>query len=82
MLLCMRTTIELDDPLFRQLKIEAARKGESLRKVVNDCLRRGLAVPVKGKKYVFRWKTGPRGRILPGVRLDDRESLFDLMDGR
>ena len=77
----MRTTIELDDPLFRQLKVEAARRGESLRKVVNDCLRQGLAAPRKRKKYVFRWKTGPRGRILPGVRLDDRESLFDLMDG-
>ena len=82
MLLCMRTTIELDDPLFRQLKIEAARRGESLRKVVNECLRRGLAAPQKRKTYVFRWKTGPRGRIQPGVRLNDRESLFDLMDGR
>ena len=80
MLLCMRTTIELDDPLFRQLKIEAARRGESLRKVVNDCLRQGLAAPRKRKKYVFRWKT-ERGQILPGVRLDDRNSLYDLMDG-
>lgn len=80
MLLCMRTTIELDDPLFRQLKIEAARRGESLRKVVNDCLRQGLAAPRRRKKYVFRWKT-ERGQILPGVRLDDRNSLYDLMDG-
>jgi hypothetical protein len=78
----MRTTIELDDPLFRQLKVAAARRGESLKKVVNDCLRRGLAAPPeRKKKYVFNWKTGPRGRILPGVRLDDRNSLFDLMDG-
>ena len=82
MLLCMRTTIELDDPLFRQLKVAAARRGESLKKVVNDCLRRGLAAPAEKKKYVFRWKTDPPGEILPGVRLDDRESLFDLMDGR
>ena len=80
MFLCMRTTIELDDPLFRHLKIEAARRGESLRKVVNECLRRGLAAPPKKKKYVFRWKT-ERGKILPGVRLDDRDSLYDLMDG-
>ena len=80
MLLCMRTTIELDDPLFRQLKVEAARRGESLRKVVNDYLRQGLAAPRKLKKYVFRWKT-EHGEILPGVRLDDRNSLYDLMDG-
>ena len=79
----MRTTIELDDPLFRRLKVEAARRGESLKNVVNECLRRGLAAhPEKKKKYVFHWKTDPPGEILPGVRLDDRESLFDLMDGR
>ncbi len=82
MLLCMRTTIELDDPLFRELKIEASRRGKTLRQVVNECLRRGLTPPQRKKKYVFRWKTGPRGRIQPGVRLDNRESLFDLMDGR
>ena len=82
MLLCMRTTIELDDPVFRDLKVEAARRGKTLRQVVNECLRRGLASPQRKKKYVFRWKTAPRGRIQPGVRLDDRESLFDLMDGR
>jgi len=81
MLLCMRTTIELDDPLFRELKIEATRRGKTLRQVVNECLRRGLAPPQRPKKYVFRWKT-ERGQLQPGVRLDDRDSLYDLMDGR
>jgi len=76
----MRTTIELDDPLFRQLKVEAARRGVSLRKMVNDCLRQGLAAPRKRKKYVFRWKT-EHGKMLPGVRLDDRNSLYELMEG-
>lgn len=81
MLLCMRTTIDLDDSLFPQLKQEAARRGTTLRKLVNDLLRRALAGTQRPAKYRFHWKTH-RGRVLPGVRLNDRESLFDLMEGR
>ena len=81
MLLCVRTTIELDDPLFTRLKQEAAQRGTTLRKLVNDLLRRALAERPRQTKYRFRWKT-ERGRIQPGVRLNDRDSLFDLMDGR
>jgi len=82
MLLCMRTTIDLDDRLFRELKQEAARRGTTFRELVLEYLRRGKAVPARQRNYRFRWRTDPRGRIQPGVRLNDRESLFDLMDGR
>jgi hypothetical protein len=77
----MRTTIELDDELFGELKQEAARNRKTLREVVNDYLRKGMASPKTHKKYVFRWKASPRGRIMPGVRINDRKSLYDLMDG-
>jgi hypothetical protein len=40
MLLCMRTTIDLDEPVFRQLKHEAARRGTTLRELVNEYLRK------------------------------------------
>ena len=33
------------------------------------------------KKYKLRWHT-ERGQLLPGVRLDDRDVMFDLMEGR
>lgn len=82
MLLCMRTTIDLDDQLFRQLKQTAARRGTTLRKLVNEYLRVALARPERRTRYRFRWRTDPPGRIQPGVRLNDRDSLFDLMDGR
>ena len=65
----------------RSLEQEAARRDVTLRELVNDLLRKALATPQKSAKYRFHW-TGPRGRILPGVRLDDHESLFDLMDDR
>ena len=80
MLLCMRTTIDLDDQLLFELKQEALQKGATLRETVNEHLRYSLAVRKKPVSYRFRWKTH-RGRILPGVKLHDRKSLFDLMDG-
>jgi hypothetical protein len=81
MLICMRTTIEIDDRVFRELKREAAELGTTLRKVVNDRLSRSVHAPKPREKYKFKWKVDPRGKMLPGVQLNDRKSLFDLMDG-
>jgi hypothetical protein len=82
MLMCMRTTVEFDDFLFRELKQEAARRGTTLRELINECVRKALATPERKPKYRFNWKVDRGGRLQPGVRLDDRETLFDLMDGR
>jgi hypothetical protein len=82
MLLHMRTTIEIDDRLFRELKRCAVERGTTFRDLVNELLRRGLKSPERRPKYRFEWKTDPLGHIQPGVRLNDRESLFDLMNGR
>ncbi|HEX6769845.1 MAG TPA: hypothetical protein VF208_10880, partial [Candidatus Binatia bacterium] len=81
MLSHMRTTLEISDELFRLLKRKAADDGTSLRQVVESALRAYLGKQTKRKGYQLRWNT-ERGRILPGVRLDDRDALFDLMDGR
>jgi hypothetical protein len=77
----MRTTIDISDELFRQAKRKAAEEGIPLREVVDAALRGYLSRRPTRKGYRLRWKTD-RGRILPGVDLDDRGSLFDLMDGR
>ena len=81
MLLCMRTTIEISDELLRQAKKRAADEGAALRHVVEAALRLYLAKRPNRPGYKLRWRT-ERGRLLPGVRLDDRDALFDLMDGR
>src|SRR5215510_150051 len=78
---CMRTTIEISDELCRQLKRKAADEGVTIRQVVESALRVYLGTQTRRKGYELKWKT-ERGRILPGVRLDDRDALFDLMDGR
>lgn len=81
MLLCMRTTLELNDELFRMAKKRAADEGAPLRQVVEEALRHYLSNKPSRARYRLQWRT-ERGRTLPGVRLDDRDSLLDLMDGR
>ena len=77
----MRTTLEINEELFRRAKKRAADEGAPLRAVMEAALRGYLAGKPKRGKFKFRWRT-ESGRLLPGVRLDDRDALFDLMDGR
>ena len=81
MLLCMRTTLDISDPLFRQAKKRAADEGVPMRQIVESALRLYLGKGPRQARYELRWRT-ERGRLLPGVRLDDRDALFDLMEGR
>ena len=80
MLLCMRTTIEINDELMRHAKKRAANDGVPLRDVVEDALRRYLSEKPAATGYKLKWTT-ETGELMPGVDLDDRDSLFDLMDG-
>jgi Arc/MetJ family transcription regulator len=77
----MRTTIDIADELFRQVKRRAADRGVTLRDIVEAALRGYLSGRHPTEGYKLEWRT-ERGRILPGVHLDDRDALFDLMDGR
>jgi hypothetical protein len=77
----MRTTIDISDELLRLAKKRAADEGATLRQVVEAALRLYLVKSPNRTGYKLSWRT-ERGRLLPGVRLDDRDALFDLMDGR
>ncbi len=81
MLLCMRTTIRLDDELLAQAKQYAARTGQTLTAVIEDALRQALARrPDDSPRKPVRLTTvGGRGP-LPGVDLDDSAALLDLME--
>jgi hypothetical protein len=77
----MRTTMDLTDELLRKAKKRAADDGVPLRDVVEAALRRYLSArPVSGE-YRLRWTTAT-GKLRPGIDLDDRDVLFDAMDGR
>ncbi len=81
MILCMRTTIDIRDELLRRARRKANDEGLTLKDVVEAALQAFLSgKPAKGR-YRLKWTT-ERGRIQPGVNLDDRDALFDLMGGR
>lgn len=77
----MRTTIDINDVLFRAAKRMAAERGTSLREVVEAALRQHLGRTKRETGYKLQWQP-ESGRLLPGVDLADRDALFDLMDGR
>lgn len=78
----MRTTVELNDTLLRKAKERAAREGKPLRAIIEEALRALIhGQPSGGSSFKLQWRT-EKGRLQAGVRLDDRQSLFDLMEGR
>lgn len=77
----MRTTVDLNDELLRQAKQHAAREKTTLRQVFETALRAHLGQQSPRRGYRLRWRT-EKGRLRPGVRLDDRDALFDLMEER
>lgn len=82
MLECMRTTIEINDELLRQAKRRAADEAVPLREIVERALRALLGgKSASRKRYALAWHV-ERGRLQAGVCLEDRDALFDLMDGR
>jgi len=76
----MRTTIRIDDELYREVKARAARSGKTVAAVLEDAVRRGLNPPTQraGSPYVVR--SGGRGGLRAGVDLNSNASLREAMD--
>lgn len=75
----MRTTLVIDDALFRELKRRAAEQNRTLSAVTQDTLRRGLAVATAARRrkpsHLLAFAMGP-----PRVDLADRNQLYDVLD--
>ncbi len=83
MILCMRTTININDSLFQAAKLRAAETNRTLAAVVEDALRLTLlSQPHQQQKRVVKLPTFGSGGLLPGVDLTDTSALLDRMDGR
>ena len=78
----MRTTIRLDDALFREAKEEATRSGMTLTEFIEEALRERLArrVGTAGQRARVRLKTVGGQGLRPGVDLDESSALLDLMN--
>ncbi len=79
--LWVRTTVEVNDDLLRRAKRRATDEKTTLRQVLEEALRAHLSRrrPDRGAAFVLDWQT-ERGTLQPGVPLEDRDALFDLMD--
>lgn len=77
----MRTTIRLDDQLFKEAKTAAAASGRTLAELVEAALREALA-PRRdsGKRKPLVLRTFKGNGLRPGVDLDDSAALLDLMN--
>jgi hypothetical protein len=75
----MRTTIDIADPVLKQIKRLQKQTGQSLGRLVSDLLARSLAdTQASGKaEPEFHWLTAPMA-----ARFDirDKEALRDAMD--
>jgi plasmid stability protein len=52
----VKTTLEIPEPLFRQLKISAAKQGKTIRAVVNEALTEKLNRSLNGVEDLPAWR--------------------------
>jgi hypothetical protein len=78
----VRTTIRLDDELFRAAKRDAIATGRTLTAVIEDALRQDLARRAPGRPAVTIELPVARGGgvLQPGVDLDDSAALLEVME--
>ena len=81
MLLCMKTTIQLDDQLLLEAKKHAAQTGRTLKAVIEDALREALArTEINRSQTRVPLQTFKGRGVQPGIDLDDTSSLLDSME--
>ena len=80
----MRTTVQLNDHLLRQVKREASARGETMTSLIEQGLRLVLARPhtPRRRKRVKLPVSHEGGGVLPGVDLNNSAALLDIMEGR
>lgn len=77
----MRTTVTIEDHLLAEVKQLAVRSDRTLGSVLEDAIRVYLKRVAKPASPDFELPvfTGRPG-LQPGVDLDDREAIYDLLD--
>ncbi len=79
MLFHMKTTLNIDEGVFTELKREAARQGRTMSEMVESALR----LMLRGQKRKRELSPLPSAFMgAPRVDVADRDALYDLLDGR
>ena len=76
----MRTTLNIADDLYTAVKVEAARRGETVTSVIEEAMRRLLAE--RGTQAQSSFPVSERsGGLRSGIDLDDPEQMYELLYG-
>lgn len=74
----MRTTIDIDDPILREVKAIHEKEGRSMGSVVSELLADALARRrVTRARPAFRWTSQP---MKARVNLSDKDALYAALD--
>lgn len=76
----MRTTIRIDDDLYREVKARAARSGRTVAAVLEDAVRSGLIPSQRPARDSYTVRPVGRGGLRPGVDLSSNAVLAEAMD--
>lgn len=76
----MRTTVNIDDDLLEQARALALKSRRTLGDVVDDALRVLMTQSTKAEHTAVELPTFGGSGLRPGVDLEDREALAELLD--
>jgi len=75
----MRTTVDIDDPILREVKAIHKQEGRSLGAVVSALLADALALRrTKRSSHSFRWTSRAMNAR---INLADKDALYAALDG-
>lgn len=74
----MRTTVDIDDPILREVKAIHEKEGRSMGAVVSELLADALARRgVRRERPKFRWTSRPMKAL---VDLADKDAVYAVLD--
>jgi len=76
----VRTTIRIDEALYRRAKSRAAETGRTVSDIIEDAVREALRPDLRRAEEPPPLPTFGAGGVLPGVDLSNNAALRDLMD--
>lgn len=76
----MRTTVTIDDQVFRDAKRQAADEGRTLSDLITEALRTRLALKHVATEKPYRMLTYGRGGPRPGIDITNNAAVRDAMD--
>lgn len=76
----MRTTIRIDDELYRRAKSRASASGRTVAEVIEDAVRDALAPRHVGPDQLVEFPTFGGSGVMPGVDLGSNVALRALLD--